>query len=391
MNREAARKKYQLREEQKKELVQRYYDGESTKVLIAEFNLQGLETSQITYLFDDIITDIQCEYCGLMLQKEPHTRSSSEKDAICPGCGHTIYTSNFRHCFCVNCVKKTENKKKEIEELKERNICKILDCEHEKDNYPSEELTGWEKLILGSLITFAMDEDLQYIQPLESFSRCLFANSDKSNEILKAFYHKGILILGNKYYIDAFILNEQYEPKSYTVNQIFYEIWVDDDEICKKLLNPKPFLDKNQILLFWRDLNKAEAIEYLLKEFQKVGIKYFSPGKKTEELFVAMVEKFSLSQIYRIIRYITDKTAKDILSGEKNYQHAANAAIMRMESYYKRALHENYSLYIVKYENDLSMATTYFYNKILNMGESAFYSVPNIELKQETILKSEGE
>lgn len=388
MNKEKARKTYILSDKQRCELFKRYYNGENTKELIAEFNLQGLQPSQIIYLFDNIVTDVICEYCGIPMEKEPGTRTSSEKDIICPTCGHTLYNANWRTCYCENCKEKAKTIKKATEDLLKKAICACLDAEHEKEFYDTNKLTQWEKLILGSLINFTMDEDLQYIQPLENFNRSLLPNTNKSLEMIKALYDEGILILGNKYYTNAFTLNEKNEVASFTVNRVFYEIWVDDDSLCRRLLNPDPFLTPKQIMLFWKDFNKAESIKYLLDEFNKIGIKNFSPGKKTEEVFGAMVEHLSLSQIFRIIRYITDKTAKDILSKEISYLHAANATITRLESYYKRALHENYSLYIVRYEDNLSMVTTYFYNKILNMGDSAFYSVPNIELKQFTVLSN---
>jgi hypothetical protein len=364
MDKETARKKYQLNYEQIGELQKRYYDGESTKKLIADFDLQGLQPSQITYLFDNIVADIVCAYCNIPMEKEPPTRTSPDKDIICPQCGHTVYDSKWRSCSCANCKKKADEQKKKAEseknskeELQEKGICKCLDLEHEKKLYESDLLTAWEKLLLGALIEFTMDEDLEYIQPLERFSRTLLSDADKSLNILKELYHRGILILGNRYYTDAFTLNEKYQVQSFTVNRVFYEIWVDDESVVKELLNPKQFLTPEQILLFWKDFNKAEAIKFLLNEFQKIKINNFSPGKKTEEVFGAMVEQFSLSQIFRMIKYVTDKTAKDILSGEKYYQHAANSTITRLESYYKRALHENYSLYNVRYENDLSMIT----------------------------------
>lgn len=390
MNKETAKKRYLLSDEQRRELFRRYYNGENTKKLIVEYNLQGLQPSQITYLFDNIVTDIMCEFCGIPMEKEPKTRSSPDKDiVVCPTCGHTVDRTGWRTCSCKNCMQKAETIKKSKEQLLKKAIIDCLYAEHEKEFYNTNNITPWEKLILGALITFTMDEDLKYIQPLENCNRYLMPDANKSLEIMKGLYDQGILILGNKYFTNAFKLNEENEVSCYTLNGVFYELWVDDDSLPKKLLNPEPFLTSEQILLFWRDFNKAEAINYLLKEFYKIGIKNFSPGKKTEQVFVAMVEQFSLSQIFRIVRYITDKTAKDILSKDITHQHAANMTITRLESYYKRALHENYSLYNVRYENDLSMITTYFYNKILNMGDSAFFSVPNIEMKQFTILSTE--
>ena len=80
MNRETAREKFKLSQEQKSKLFARYYAGEAVKNLIKDFKLYGLQTSQIIYLFDNIKTDIKCEHCKTIMEKEPNARKSNEKD-----------------------------------------------------------------------------------------------------------------------------------------------------------------------------------------------------------------------------------------------------------------------------------------------------------------------
>jgi len=387
MDRETIRKKYPLSDEQKLLLSQKYYETDLTiKQILKDFGLKGLNSSQITYLFDNIETNIKCEYCKVIMEQEPPTRTDGNKDTFCPQCKHILYRSSYRQCCCENCQKKKQIEKEKKEQQTKNAIYNLLNRDHDKTAYNAEDLTSWDKLLLGSLITFAMDEELKYIQPLEDCERCFFPGRDKSIEIIEKLYDDGLIILGNRYRTSSFTFDEK-NNVSFYLNKVFYEVWVDDSDICKKLLNPNQFLNDDQILSFWRDFNKGEAIFYLLSEFENLRIKSFSPGKKTEELFAAMAEKLSLSQIFRMIRYITDKTAKEVMTGDKYYQHIANSTITRLESHFYRALHENYSLYNVKYENDLSMVTTYFYNKILNMGDSAFYSVPNIAMEKYIILR----
>ena len=375
MNRETARKIYKLTTEQKTELQRRYYAGEKTNILIEEFKLHGLK--RIYYLFDNFVTDTLCEYCNVNMEREPNSRSSAANNTVCPKCNHTIHPPSYRQCNCKNC----HLKKLAHEQLQNKSICKFLSEERKKERYPFEKLTDREKILLGSLVTFAMNEDLEYVQPLKNCSRLFLPCFEKSNQVLIELHKYGIIILSNRYHAEAFQINNEYEVTSFDYEKVFFEIWSDNFENCMKLLNPERFLEDEQIITFWRCLNHMEAIKYFLNVLQKIRIPKFSPGKKTNELFSEMSEKFSLSQIFRIINYITDKTAKDILVGEKYRLHAANATITRMESYYKRALYENYSLHHVTIPKDLSMVTTYFYNKILNMGDSAFYSVPDTNLK----------
>ena len=389
MKKEELRKKYNLSEEQKKKLQFGYELGVNVKTLIEEFGLEGLPPSQITHLFDNIVTDIKCEYCETFLEREPPTKTSGEKDAMCQQCGHKVFVNNWSHCSCEGCVGKRKQDEENKKKRKERLICDLLDREHENNYYDYEDLTHWEKVLLGALITFAMDEELKYVQPLEDCDRNLLPCPNKSIDILRELYHSRIIILGNRYRPNGFVIDKD-DKVSFYLNKMFFELWTDNDGICSELLNPEPFMTNNQMLLIWRDLNKQEGIAHLLSVFRKIGITSFEAGKKTQELFATMAENLSLSQIFRMVNYVTDKTAKDILTGDRYKKHDANATITRLESYYKRAMHEKYSLYRVKYEENLSMVTTYFYNKALNMGDSAFYSVPNIEIEEKTILADEG-
>lgn len=389
IKRDEIKARYKLSKEQITKLQFGYELGVSTKTLIEEFGLNGLQPSQITYLFDNVVTDIMCPYCEMLLEREPATKTSGEKDAVCQQCGHKVSVNNWAHCSCPGCLDKRKQEAENAKKHKEKQICKLLDREHEKDYYEYEDLTHWEKLLLGALITFAMNEELEYMKPLEDCDKNLLPCPNKSIEVLRELYHSGVIILGNRYRPNAFVLDKE-DKVSFYLSKLFFEEWTDNDNACTELLNPKSLMTSNQMLLLWRDLNKQEGIAQLLHVFQKMGITSFEPGKRTQELFATMAENLSLSQIFRMINYVTDKTAKDILTGDRYKKHDANATITRLESYYKRALHEGYSLYRVKYDEDLSMATTYLYNKVLNMGHSAFYSVPNSEMEEKTILSDEG-
>lgn len=380
MNREEIRKTNKLTNEQLDELQKRYYAGESTKLLIQEFDLKGLRPSQITYLFDNIKTGIKCEYCDVFMEQLPPTRSTPNKEIVCPQCGHTIFDNKYNSCWCKNCVKKRKDEENRIKEKRVASVMKWVQSDHENEQISLDNISDWDKMLLGSIINFAFDEELTNIEPFCNNERQLMPDKDNSFKMIRGLYEKGLIVLSEKNYLKSFAFDSDNNVSSFKLDEVFYNLWIKEDTACDDLLNATFNLSKESKLIFWREVNKIEAINYLISIFKKINIHDFNPGKKTNEVFDKLVEKFSLSQILRMINYITDKTSKDILSKEKTVQHAANATISRLESYATRVLYEGYTLYNVKYEDNLSMITTYFYNRILCMGESAFYEIPKMEL-----------
>lgn len=380
MNREEIRKINALTNEQLDELQKRYYAGESTKLLIQEFNLKGLRPGQITYLFDNIKTEVKCEYCDIFMEQLPPTRSTPNKEIVCPICGHKIFDNKYNSCGCKNCIKKREDEKHRIKEKRVASVIKWIQSEHESEKISIDNISEWDKILLGAIVNFALDEELTNVEPFCENERLLMPDEDSSFKMIRELYEKRLIILSEKNYLKPFTFDSNNDAISFNLDEVFYNLWIKEDAACDTLLNAAFDLSKETKLIYWRKINKIEAINYLILIFKKIKIYDFNPGKKTSEVFDKLVEKFSLSQILRMINYITDKTSKDILSKEKTVQHAANATISRLESYATRVLYEGYTLYKVKYEDNLSMVTTYFYNRILCMGDSAFYEIPQMEL-----------
>lgn len=232
-------------------------------------------------------------------------------------------------------------------------------------------IDGQQRLTTTFLLLYAVKEINE---------RTLLPTEEDSIKMLSSLYDKGLIILSVKNYLNSFTFDNNNNATSFDLDNVYFDLWIKEETACDELLNATFNLSKEAKLSYWQEINKLEAINYLISVFEKIKIYDFNPGKKTNEVFDKLVEKFSLSQIFRMINYVTDKTSKDILSKEKTVQHAANATISRIESYAARALFEGYSLYKVKYDDNLSMVTTYFYNRVLCMGDSAFYEIPQMEL-----------
>lgn len=314
MNREEIRESNSLTKEQLDELKKRYYAGESTKLLIQEFNLKGLRPGQITYLFDNIKTDIKCEYCDVFMEQLPPTRSTPNKEIVCPTCGHKIFESKYNTCYCGNCIKKREDEAARIKDKKITAVLNWIYLEQESEKTPIEEISDWDKILLGAIVNFAIDEELTHVEPLCNKEKLLMPDEEGSFNMLRELHQKGLIILSEKNYLNSFTFDSDNNLKSFYLDKVFYDLWLKEETACDELLNATFKLSKESRLIFWREINKLEAINYLISIFEKIKIYDFNPGKKTNEVFNTLVEKFSLSQIFRMINYVTDKTSKDILS-----------------------------------------------------------------------------
>ncbi len=149
MTKEEIKSKFILTDEQRKALQNEYYNtSKKTNIIIEEFNLKGLRPAELTYLFDDIITEIPCEHCGEILRQHPPTRTTVNKVKFCPNCGHKIYSSNYETCHCERC-------EKQYIKLIEDTICKHR-------NYPKmqyEELFLDEIITLGAIYRYGTDSN----------------------------------------------------------------------------------------------------------------------------------------------------------------------------------------------------------------------------------------
>ncbi len=79
---------------------------------------------------------------------------------------------------------------------------------------------------------------------------------------------------------------------SFDLDKVYYDLWVKEETACDELLNATFDLNKESKLIYWREINKLEAINYLISIFDKIRIYDFNPGKKTNDLFNKLDEKF---------------------------------------------------------------------------------------------------
>lgn len=365
MNKELARKTFILTGEQKAALFnQYYYSDKPTTEIIKEFGLNGLRPAQITYLFDDVVTDVKCEYCGTLMQHEPPTRSSTEKDLYCPSCGHIVYQNNYEHCNCKGCKEKRNN-------LIKTYIFKNRD-------YPKKSLgnlNAWLILILSTLLAYGTDNDGFVIYKNDFRSNFnLFPNEDETTETLEYLINNHFLVLAEynpDYNFEFKDNNEEINLSHY--NPIYYELWLEDD--VKDLLQIAWNYDETQKEL-WHKINKDEALNYLLTIFKKYYIRNYNIDE-LDQIMDKYVDSFSLLQIFNAIKYVTKQPAQDIALGELSRKSAGYAITKHLKNYYNWLIKNNTE--IKEYEintYNFSLITKFFYFNILKfdrIGNTKIY------------------
>ena len=371
MNKELARKTFILTDDQKKDLFNQYYHSEKpTTELIKEFDLDGLRPAQITYLFDDVVTDVKCEYCGTLMQHEPPTRSSTEKDLYCPACGHKFYCDSYNNCYCSGC----KDKRKKL-------IDNYISTKRVAQKKSIDELSARDKLLLGALIHYGANDNNTISWSGDPRSLHLHADNDETEKTINYFIENGYLVLSKENSVDNFSFRNnsiEFEENSRWGKKVFYDIWLNKNDLyC--LSNWEFHISNDEISELWLRVNKYETISYLLTIFEKYHIRYYN-FDELNQIFDNYIRKFSLLQILGIIKYVTQKPAQDIVLGDLTRKQAGYKITKHLKNYYNWVLKNNYEVREIELNTfDFSMITKFFYYKILKRGDIGFSLIATSE------------
>ena len=369
MNREQIRKNNPLSKEQYNELKRRYYETcETTADLIKEFNLVGIKSSQLYLLFDDVITQEKCPYCGNFMKHLPLSRQSKffDRDLECTNCNHKYYKYPYELCKCENCVNKRKYE-----------IWKFFQTEHSIDFGTLSEITAFERIYLGTLHLYGRDEDKGYILPYRQQKENLtFWDEDEEEDLFNSLYEKRCLVISSKSDVADFRFDRD---NKFDLDDGFvsppYELWLDENDSLKLSQgNVLRGLDKTD---YWIEINRKEAKYYLMRIFEGNYIRHYNVNKVNKIIKDYTVE-FSLAEIFSVIKYVTSSHLYDFHLKKISKQEAVEKIFYHLESYYKwaKSNRENVNKYSQKIMLDeVTYMTMYFYERVLG-DKKFFYSKP---------------
>ncbi|ERM17763.1 hypothetical protein [Brevibacillus laterosporus] len=362
------------------ELMERYYNGEKTTVLIKEFNIR-ITASQLYTLFPSVVENVHCMHCKVPFWTTRSSRTANNSVTSCPSCGH----QNQKWCYCPYCKAKREEEEREKEVRKRQLIRDTYDLTNHESIFIND-LTLSERLYLAVLLRGGLDENFNRILPVTNYYGQLTPTDELTKELVSDLWNKKIILVHPSSPTDAFPTGDNY-PNTFYTYKVLYHVNVegasDKKQTLKQLLHPKSevFLDDpNFCFDMWREIALAECIQYLMHSLKKVGFE-FTVGEKTIAVINDLLEHFSTAQIWGIIY-------RSIANATKYYQEtripkkqAANSVIGHIQRFGERALGERWELKNYGRDFDLpqSFISEIFFNRILQIGASGFQEKPSKE------------
>lgn len=358
-------------------LIERYYKNDKVSDLINEFNID-CRPSELIKLFPlEEFKDILCDYCNVPMVRKLKSRNEHSSGVIyCPSCLHRLEDID---CNCDNC-----NEKKRYLLLSKQEVSRKIDIN---------ELSLRDRIYIATLlrgVEWNEFNDKIIIYSLESTDKKLAALWDRELEILKYLSKRGIISVDFNSDLEAFtgnLIEGTYGDKYY-ISKVRYIL---NMEYSNELLNPNIDLkneDIDEIYEIAREIILEECYEYLINQMSKVKFS-FSPGKKTEEVFNELLDKFSVGQVYGIIYNSITNATRYYQEGNVSKQQASNSVITRCEGYGERAIANGWNVKPFSRPRDCeqSIMSKLYFNRILSIGDKSFTTVFSIDIFKEIFEK----
>lgn len=362
-----------LSENDLKNLIERYYKDEKVSDLIKEFNID-CRPSELIKLFPlEELKDTLCDYCNVPMVRKLQSRNEYSRGVIyCPLCLHRF---EDRNCNCDNC----NNQKRKL----------LLSKQKVSKKIHINELSLRDRVYITTLlrgVEWNECNDKLIIYPLNSTDKKLAPIWDRELEILKYLFKRGIISIDFNSDLEAFTGNllECTYGDEYYVNKVRYILNI---EYSNELLNPNIDLkneDSDEVYDIAREIILEECYEYLINQMNKVKFS-FSPGKKTEDVFNELLDKFSLGQVFSIIYNSITNATRYYQEGNVSKKQASNSVITRCEGYGERAIANGWDIKPFTRPRDCeqSIISRLYFNRILSVGDKSFTTILSIDIFKE--------
>lgn len=362
-------------------LMSRYYNGESASKLIKEYNISTSPSNLYKLFPPEVFDNYTCVYCNgpLVANRLSKTMKSApryERELYCPICGHRPYCSS---CRCDICL--------EQERLLKIEQVRAIEETYSQPRNPIDcsKLSFENKVFLGSLCRALLKENLYEVLPFEESETVLAPTNELRKKIYTNLIHEQVLAVSPTSPVDAFDVTDENFPNVFYIYKVTYYLNLmlppHKQDLFTEILNPNYYSPAyaEDALTLWKGIAIAECVEYLQYQLGKVGFD-FSPGDKTYKTFEIMLNDFSVSQIYGIIWKSVADASKLYLEKGISKQHAANTVIGACQRYAERAKLNGWDLTQYNRIKDIpqSILSTFYFNRVLGIGEMGFRVPPTI-------------
>ena len=368
------------------ELIERYYNKEKVKNLIAEYEIDA-RPSQLVKLFPPTITEDICPYCdvNLVIKHSSRDYSWNKKSATCPSCGH----EEGGFCWCANCKEKEQIRAQNERQEKQELLDSLLHID-EDEKVDLDSLSFEDKIYLGAFLREGISEDFNYIRPIDSFDNPLAPTQDYISEILEVLREKRLIVVhpnsDSEFFEDIDIETGNFRFYPYKVK---WALNVKKEGLNKvplvdSLINPDYDVEPEESYQIWRRISLHEALEYFYHSVNNIlGVEY-SPGEKTIAVLNDLINDYSVSQIYTIIYRSTNNALRFPVERGVSRKHASNTIVGNAQNFAERAKVNKWDVQRYSRLRELpeSALSKFFFERILKIGYAGFNEKPRlIEIK----------
>lgn len=378
-----------LSNEKTHELMRRYYeDGAKVAVLIADYNLD-IHPSTLVGAFPPYVhEDIICPYCNVPMVSKYRSRDYGNwatDTAICLECNHHAQ----QYCWCHNC-KSLQEDLSLIEHEKKRSIIKRDYQPRRLQTSDLSQLTLKDALYLLSVFRHSLSEDYYSISPFSEHDPLLAPTHEYRNEITQHLYSKGFIAISADSDLDAFIFDEEItESREYYLSRVIWQflpsmsdgekhVFMRDlERLVKEQSWPASW--QENITEQWRQISKYECFEYFNYLLRERGYEQQNYGPKTHTVFEAMLDNFSVAQIFNLSWQAVRDTTDYIVRNDLPTYHAKNTFIGAIQRKGEKALAEDWQVRCSRRDFNCpqTVISSTFADVFLGLGQAAFDMQPS--------------
>lgn len=356
-------------------LIHRYYIGENTKELLAEYGISGTPQKFVSKL-PHFYTDDDCPYCYMMpMTAKGATRDKSgdiiyESKRYCENCEHIF--EPHKKCNCLNCLSYISDA-----------IYGSIEnsCEYSKNNNDLLNEVPLMRVLLAALVRSGQNEnDPELIQPnFLAMDTKLAPTTEVAQRIIATLKRSNWIRFSEETHRDSIVI-ENGDIVTYYPFKATYRLNLSDNfTILDELISPNTILDENQNNLeaLWTSICFFECMEYLHYKLDEYKLPD-NIGPKTEAILKEGLKHYSTSQMFNHIWYAVKEAAAQSNKAGITKKHAVNTIAGSIQRKMERALAERWDIkpYGRDYHLPQSLIADVLFNKVLKISTRGFLEVP---------------
>lgn len=291
--------------------------------------------------------------------------------------------------ICSKCRQEEAKRKAELAETEKRERAKIIKEYYEQIDIPPvnpHELSFTESVYLLAIIRAGAYENFSAVRPLELFETPLSPQPEFDYEIIKELFQGNQLFVHPDSSPDAFTpFKDGKIDKIYTGKVMWLwrpttrekernESWrlaAEIENVFKTGAWPKRWIENDEHLELWKKVALNECFVYLRHSLDQHQMS-FTPGDKTTQTFLSLLNDFSVGQMWNFIWRAAKDAAAYYQRGGITKQQAANSIVGSIQRQGERALAEGWE--VTNYRRipqiPISMITQVLFITALKIGDS---------------------